>query len=556
MDEKILRCKERDILIKEEKSFVKGALILAAAGMFTKLLGAVYRIPLYNMIGDVGVGYFQMAYPIYAALLAISTAGIPVAISKMVAERVAKGNSRGAYQILKIALTLMLMTGLTFSLLLYFGAEYYANNILRAPLAVYSLRSIAPGIFLVVIMAAFRGFFQGNQTMIPTAVSQIVEQIIRVITIFYLSWLLLSNGVEFAAAGATFGVVTGSLAGVAVLLIFFMFDKRKKEELAFSADLLQESSGQILKQMIYLALPITLGSLVLPLIQMADAAIVPRRLQAAGFNRVDAVALYGNLTGAAMPLVNVPTLFTLALAQSLVPSISEASALKNSSLIKSRSTLAIKLTLLIGLPSTIGMFVLATPISVMLYNNAQVAIPLAIASFAIVFLTLHQTTSALLQGMGRTVIPVINLLIGVVLKVILNYTLTAVPALNIRGPAFGTVLSYGVSSVLNLFIFLNIVGMSFSVVNFILKPLITSGGMGLTVYLSYPVILRLLTNLDVLQSERILVSLSVGIAVGLGVIVYGFLLLISGAITEKDLENIPKIGTKITRLLRKIKIFR
>lgn len=539
-----------------EKSFVKGALILALAGIFTKILGAVYRIPLYNLIGDVGVGYFQMAYPIYAALLAISTAGIPVAISKMVAERVAKGNPGGAIQILKIALTVMMISGLFFSLLLYFGAEWYANNVLETPLAAYSLRSIAPGIFLVVIMAAFRGFFQGNQTMIPTAVSQISEQIIRVATIFYLSWLLLPKGVEFAAAGATFGVVTGSLTGVAALLIFFMFDKRKRRNISFSSDLLQESRGQILKQMLYLALPITLASLVLPLIQMADAAIVPRRLQVAGFSEVEAVALYGNLTGAAMPLVNVPTLFTLALAQSLVPAISEANALKNTILIKSRASLAIKLTLLIGLPSTVGMFVLAKPISVMLYDNVAVAVPLAIACFAVVFLTLHQTTSALLQGLGKTVIPVINLFIGVTLKVILNFVLTAIPALNIRGPAIGTVIGYLVSSSLNLYFLLKLVGLPFSIKNFILKPLLTSGGMGVTVYFTYPLILNFLSRWNILNRDRIIVTLAVLISVGLGIIVYGVLLLISGAITKKDMENIPKIGPKLANILSKLKIFR
>lgn len=540
----------------KEKSFVKGALILALAGIFTKVLGAVYRIPLYNLIGEVGVGYFQMAYPIYAALLAISTAGIPVAISKMVAERVAKGNATGATQILKIALTVMMVSGLFFSLLLYFGAEWYANNILKTPLAVYSLRSIAPGIFLVVIMAAFRGFFQGNQTMIPTAISQISEQIIRVVTIFYLSWLLIPKGVEFAAAGATFGVVTGALTGVAALLVFFMFDKKKKRNTSFSSDLLQESRGQILKQMLYLALPITLASLVLPLIQMADAAIVPRRLQVAGLNQVDAVALYGNLTGAAMPLVNVPTLFTLALAQSLVPAISEAKALKNNLLIKSSSFLAIKLTLLIALPSTVGMFVLARPISIMLYDNVAVASPLAVACFAVVFLTLHQTTSALMQGLGKTVIPVINLFIGVTLKVILNFVLTAIPALNIRGPAIGTVAGYLVSSSLNLYFLLKLVGLSFSVKSFILKPLLTSGGMGVTVYLAYPIILNSINKFNIIDSERTIVSLAVIIAVGLGIAVYGVLLLISGAITKKDIENIPKIGTKVADMLCKLKIFR
>ncbi|SET23762.1 putative polysaccharide biosynthesis protein [Anaerobranca gottschalkii] len=541
---------------KQEKSFVKGAVILASAGIITKILGAVYRIPLYNLIGDVGMGYFQMVYPIYAALLAISTAGIPVAVSKMVAERMAVGNVKGAYQILKVALTLMLVTGLFFSLLLYFGAEYYANRILGTPLVVYSLKSVAPGIFLVVIMAAFRGFFQGNQTMIPTALSQVVEQIIRVITIFYLSWLLLPKGVEFAAAGATFGVVTGSLSGVAVLLIFFLFHRSKTKELSVNKEIVQISAGQTLKQMLLLALPITLGSLVLPLIQMADATILPRRLQTAGFSREEAAALIGHLTGAAMPLVNVPTLFTIAIAQSLVPSISEANALQNIKLIKSRATLAIKLTLLIGLPSAVGLFVLANPISIMLYNDLAVAVPLVIVCFAIIFLTLQQTTSALLQGLGKTVVPVVTLLMGVLLKVILNYFLSAIPVINIKGAAIGTVASYLVSSTLNLVIFINIVGLAFSIMDFVVKPLITSGGMGLTVYLAYPLTFRLISRLNLVSSERLAVSGAVLVSVGLGVVVYGLLLLLSGAITQKDLESIPKIGHKLTKILIKLKIFR
>lgn len=550
----IIFFKERDFLSKQENSFIKGAMILAGAGIFVRIMGAVYRIPLYSILGDTGIGYFQMAYPIYASLLAISTAGIPVAISKMVAERMAEENVKGAYQVLRIALTLMLVTGLTFSLVLYFGADYWAN-LMEQPPAAYSLRAISPGIFLVVIMAAFRGFFQGNQTMMPTAISQILEQIIRVATIFYLAWILLPKGVEFAAAGATFGVVTGSLAGVASLLIFYMFYKKDKHNFVINSNIIQESNRKVLKQMVLLALPITIASLVLPLIQMVDLLIVPLRLKAAGFSQQQAAALYGNLSGAAMPLVNVPTLFTLALAQSLIPSVSAANALKNNALIKSRATLAIKLTLLIGVPSTIGMFVLAEPISIMLYDNIAVATPLAVACFAIVFLTLHQTTSAMLQGLGKTVIPVTSLFIGVIFKMGINYFLTGIPAINIRGPALGTVLSYLISSGLNLTILLKVIGMSFSFKEFVFKPLFTAGGMGGVVYISYPLVNRTLASLQIF-SERMLISFSVLVSVGLGVMVYGLLLLLTGAITKEELQNIPKIGKKMVKLLTKIKIYR
>ncbi len=541
---------------KQEKSFVQGAMILASAGIFVRFLGAVYRIPLYRILGDVGMGYFQMAYPIYSSLLAISTAGIPIAISKMVAERMANNNIKGAYQVLRIALTLMLITGFTFSVVLFFGAEYWATNIMEQPPAVYSLRAIAPGIFLVVIMAAFRGFFQGNQTMVPTAVSQISEQIIRVATIFYLSWVLLGEGVQYAAAGATFGVVTGSLAGVGVLLIYFMFYRRENKDVVLKSEMIQQSTSKVLKQMVLLALPITIASLVLPLIQMVDLAIVPQRLKMAGFTELQAAALYGNLAGAAMPLVNVPTLFTLALASSLIPSISSANALKNYNLIRSRASLAIKLTLLIGLPSAIGMFVLAEPISLMLYDNIAVATPLMIACFAVIFLTVHQTTSGILQGMGKTIVPVTNLLIGLVFKVAINYFLTGIPAINIKGPALGTVVSYLVSSSLNVYILFSAIGLAFSFKEFVFKPLITSGGMGLVVYVSYPVFKNLVNTYSVFQQEQMVVAMSTLLSVAIGVMVYGILLLVTGTITKKELQSIPKVGNLLVKILSKFKLLR
>ena len=205
-------------LTEKKDSFLKGAFILAAAGLVVKVLGAVYRIPLARLIKDEGMGLYQMAYPIYLILLSISTAGIPTAISKMVSEDVAIGRFKNAHRIFKVSMIVLTIIGLGLTVLLGFGANWLAVKIYKNPKAFYSILSISPAIFFVSIMSCFRGFFQGLQDMTPSAVSQIVEQIGRVIAVFILAYMLLPYGVEYAAAGAAFGPVAGSVMGLIVLI--------------------------------------------------------------------------------------------------------------------------------------------------------------------------------------------------------------------------------------------------------------------------------------------------------------------------------------------------
>ncbi|WP_350343741.1 polysaccharide biosynthesis protein [Proteinivorax tanatarense] len=542
---------------KNNASFVKGTAILASAGLFAKILGAVYRIPLFEILGEEGIGYFQMAYPVYSSLIAISTAGIPIAISKLVSERVTQKDPKGAAQVLRVATTLLLVTGFIFSVALFLGAEYYANNILKTPKAVYSLKSISPAIFLAVLMSAFRGFFQGHQNMIPTALSQVVEQVVRVMTIFILAIVFVPMGVEYGAAGATFGAVMGMFGALCVML-YFLYKHRKSFAEAPSRNLVVKYRNRdVLRQIIVLALPISVASMVLPIIHLIDSLLIPRRLVEAGFTEPESAALYGVFTGAAMVLVNVPTLFTTAMAKSLVPSISEANSYKNSTLVKSRTGIAIRLTLLLGLPSAIGLFVLAEPLGLMLFNTADVAISLSIVCFSVIFLTLHQTTGAILQGAGKTYIPVTNLFIGAFLKIILNYTLTAIPEFNIRGPAIATVICYLVSSSLNLYMIYKVIGFKVTIKEYIYKPLITSGLMGAVVWGTYNIlvsteIFAFISNVHI----RLQVTVETLSAVSIGVIAYGFLLLLFGAITQREIEEIPLIGKKVIPYLKKFNLLR
>lgn len=529
----------------KKESFIKGALILTVAGFIVKFLGAIYRIPLARLIGDEGMGLYQLAYPIYGLLLSISTTGLPTAISKMVAEDTAIGKYKNAYKIFRVSLVVLSIVGFILSGLLMFSAKKLSVKVLGNPKAYFSVISIAPAIFFVSIMSCFRGFFQGLQDMLPSAISQIVEQIGRVVAVFVFVILLLPKGVEYAAAGAAFGPVVGAIVGLLMLIMVFF---RKKKDFAnrISQDMGNklESSIHIMFRLFAFAIPITLGGLIAPIMSLADAAIVNRRLQYAGFSITRATELYGQLSGKAAPLINFPATVTLSLAASLVPAISEALALNNRKLVASRSDTAIRISIIFGLPAAIGMFVLAKPITVLLYKNAEAGIPLAVLSWGVIFLSIIQTTTGILQGIGQTLLPVVNLAIGAVVKIISNYTLTAIPSINIKGAALGSVAAYMIAAILNFIAVIRFTGLRIDFSHMFVKPVIATAIMGLCVNVSYKKLI-----LAGISQNRVTLM-----AIVIGAICYVIPLVLLGGIKKSDLELLPG-GQKIANLLTKLGVF-
>jgi len=528
---------------------------LTAAGLISRLLGAGYRLPLASFLGDEGIGLYQMAYPIYTTILSLSTAGIPVAISKLVAEKMADGDKPGAYRVFRISLFILTVVGLVSSIALLLGAHYLAQHILRDPRAYYAVVGVAPAIFIVSVMSAFRGFFQGFQTMLPTAVSQVIEQIVRVATVFGLAIYLLPRGIEYAAGGATFGAVTGALASLFFLLIVYWPWRRWFARLpGRTVPAAEESSGQIIYRIVTLAVPISLGALVLPLMQTLDTVIVPSRLQIAGFNVNDATALFGQLTGMATPLINLPSILTVALATSLVPAISEALALRNYQAAQRRTYTGIRITLLLFLPAMAGLYLLADEICFMLYKNAAAGIPLAILAIGGVFLGLQQTTSGILQGTGRTILPVRNLLVGAVGKVIVSYVLTGIPSLGIRGAAIGTVTGFLLASSLNLYEAKRHIRFTADWREMLLRPLLAVGSMALAVRPVYGVFFELAGAYGF--SLRLQVAAAVLPAIAVSALVYGVALLLVGGVTSEDLALFGTGQGRIWDLLRRIGLLR
>jgi stage V sporulation protein B len=438
----------------QPQSFLRGAFVLAAAGLVVKLLGAFYRIPFTRLVGSEGVGLYQMAYPIYITLIALSTSGIPIAISMLVAEKGARGDRFGARQVFLLALAFLSLFGLLLSLGLYHSAHYLAESVLGDARAYYPLVSVAPAILVISISSAFRGYFQGWQLMWPTALSELVEQCIRVGTVLWAAYLLLDWGVEFAAAGAAFGAFTGgcgSLLVLCCLLLWFERDTvRQPRPRGWSrARSLLDGAGQLMKRLLTYALPVSAGSLVLPLVQTIDAVIIPSRLQDAGFSIHQATALFGELSGMAGTLVYLPAIFTVSLAVSLVPNITDALARGRVREINDRVATALRITILFCLPAAVGMAVLATPLTTLLFDDRHAGTITAWLAPAAFFSGLQQTTSGVLQGLGYTWRPVFNLLAGCLVKIICNYYLTVMPGMDVRGAALGSVAGLLIASLLN-----------------------------------------------------------------------------------------------------------
>ncbi|NLJ71812.1 MAG: polysaccharide biosynthesis protein [Syntrophomonadaceae bacterium] len=509
------------------QNFLKGAVILSVAGAISKILGALYRIPLARLIGDEGIGLYQMAYPIYTTILALATAGVPVAISILVARKETQGFTGDSKKIFKISLLVLFIFGLVLTILVMQSAHFLATYVLKNEQAYYPILAVAPAIFFAGLMSVFRGYFQGYQTMMPTAVSQVIEQLFRVTAVLILAYLLFPLGLEFAAAGATFGAVVGGLVGLIVLTIYYYKFKKtegiKGRELIYSGT----SSVTLAKDMIKLAIPVSFGAVVLPLVQMLDAVIVPSRLMDIGYSTSNATALYGQLSGMAAVLISLPTIFTISIATSLVPAISEALTKKHHQLLNERLNYGFRAGMIISLPSAAGLYVLAYPICDLLYGAPEAGFALEPLAFSCVALAAFQLSSAGLQGIGRPEIAMRHLIVTGILKVFFNYTLTSVPILNIKGAAIGTVIAFTIGSLLNIIMLKKLTRVEYEYIRLIKITAITIL-MGIATRIAY--------NFMVASDIKSYLATVLAISVGVGV--YGILLVL---VKEFDINMIKRI---------------
>lgn len=534
---------------KSKDSFLKGAIILGAAGIIVKIMGAFFRIPLGNLIGSNGMGYYQAAYPVYTLFLTLATAGFPTALAKLVSEKTAIGDHKGANKIFKVAYMVLLITGLISFCILFFGSNYIVTNLMKNPGAYYAMLAIAPALLFVPAMSSYRGYFQGKRDMSKIAISQVTEQFFRVILGIGLAYYFMNNsGPQMGAAGAIAGATIGAVASMTYLIIAYLKEsKQRKAEINASKKFKEESIGKILTKILVVAVPITIGAAVMPLVNMVDNVIVTRRLMDGGYTLEQAVSLFGQLTGMAMAIVNLPSVITSAIGMSLVPSISESFALGKLAKARKETRSSIKITLLVVLPCAFGIASLAEPIMNLLYPAEQgLGSILFTVAPAIIFLGLIFSLNGILQGMGKPMIPVIALSIGMIFKIVISYSLTVIPEINVKGSGLGTVTAYAVAAFIELYFVKKYMGVKFGKKEFIIKPLLTVATMFAAVKLSY----GLIADMAGLGN-----TIGTIISIGIGAIVYVFVLLGLGGISKDEVLMLPK-GEKIYSFLRKLNIMR
>lgn len=516
---------------KNSGGFLKSVFILSLGGFVAKLLGAFYRIPLTNMIGSYGMGIYQLVFPLFSLLLTISTAGIPVAVSKLVAEKTAEGKLGHANKVFAVALALLAAFGLAGGALLYFSADFIANVQGNADAAA-AYKLIAPAVLLVCIISAFRGYFQGNMNMMPTALSQVIEQAVKMAVGLYCAMRFMPDVIKSVNC-AVLGVTASEGVAALVLACIYMFGKKKQakgDEGAFDAK-------STVKTLLALCLPVTLGGLIIPLAQLVDSVLVLNVLHAP-----NATELYGLWAGPVHSLLNMPVVLTLGIATAVVPAISKHHAANDGKGAAEKAAFAVKLTVVAGLPCSLGLIALAEPITKLLYGGLSYdeilvcADLVRTAGVSVLFLSLVQTCTAILQAGGRLYAPVLFLLVATAVKTALEPLLIA-SGLGIFGAALSSVICYLVACLPDLLYIVHRQKTRLDAKEIFVKPL--ACGLVMTVFL--------LAFKD-LAAKFMPNWLCVFLLIGCGAFVYALMLPAVRVFDKDEATKVPLVGRFLAKL--------
>lgn len=505
----------------KKQTFIQGGLILAVVGIVSKFLGLFFRWPLVMMMGDEGMGYYQMVFPLYSFFIAIA-GGIPIAMSKLISENNDLGKEGDNFKLIKISIILLLSIAVATTFFLSFFGKDIIKIFEWKKEVYFSLIAISVAPLFVAIINPIRGFFQGYQNMTETAISQFLEQVGRVLFGVGLAYLLLPKGIEYAAGGAAFGATLGGLFAAVYLIIRYF---KLKPKMKFKA---QTRSSKIFKSLIFAAIPIAIGSTIVSFMGIIDAVLVPKSLLEAGFTSSEANILFSQLTGKATVLVHIPLTFAVAIGSALIPAISSSKASKKFKELGRNVSLAMKFVFVISLPCMMGMFFMAEPIMATIFPGKAAGYDiLKYLSICIPFLILSQITTSILQGVGKMHIPIINMAIGSVVKVVLTIILVPIPVLNVQGAVIANIVSYLVIGALNFICMKYHISYKSSVWNTLCKPLLASLTM---IFISLATFLFMV---DIIPSQSISCILSILV----GMIVYVTMILVLKIFDYKTIRD-------------------
>lgn len=543
---------------KNSTGFLMQGSILAIASIISRIVGLIYRIPLTDIIGKTGNNYYGTAFEIYNIILIISSYSLPLAVSKLIAARMAKGHAKSAKKVFQCSLIFACVSGGAATLIVFLGGNFLAGTLLNTPLSVMALYVLAPALLIVAVVGVFRGFYQGLNTMIPSAVSQIIEQVVHAIVSVVAAYFLFSYGAKvgavlgkkeeyaaaYGAAGGTLGATVGGLIALAfVFFVYMLFRKRftKKVKRDHSRD--EESYREILKVLVLTIVPVLLSTTIYNISSVIDNGIFKHIAELQGYGRKEVAEWWGVFTGQYKVLINVPISIASAMAASCVPNLTAAYRSKDMERVRFQINTSTRFIMVIAFPCTVGLAVLAQPVMMMLFEDSDpVSGKMMVAgAAAVLFYSLSTLSNGLLQGIDRMKIPVKNALISLVAHILLLVALMEFFHLNIFAVIYANAFYALCMCVLNSFAVTRYSGCRQDFRKTFLIPGISAVGMGVIVFLVYRLLMAAIrTNLAATL-----------VAILAGMIAYFVILLLLKGLTEEELSGFPK-GALLVGVAKKL----
>lgn len=487
----------------KKNSFIYGSIILATVNFIVRFIGFCYKIILSKLIGPEGIGLFQMVFPVLMFFVTITTAGIPIAVSKLVAKQNSVHNLKGAKKVFKIALYITFLIAFVLSLIILIGSNYISLKILKNKEINESIIMLAPAVLIISISSVFRGYFYGMKKISPAGMAQIIEQIIRIAFVLGIIYYMYPVSSKLGAFIAVCGISIGEIAGLIwMILNYKLFGKNKTISSSKPVYTIQ-----ILSQIFYISIPITISRLINVSMQLINAVLIPQRLIVAGYSQTEAVSIFGRVIGMSMPIIFLPYIVTSALVVNIIPNLSEELALKRYKMIKNDILLSLRITLLISIPLTFVYIFFSKPIAMFFYEDKIVGIYLGILGYSTIFLSLQHVLSGILHGLGKQVIATVNYLIGMLIQILCTYFLVGNPIFGIKGFFLGFISATIIISLLHYISIIKIMKIDFNTIDYIIKPILSSVSITAIILIIY----NYLRSLNTQNYINFLVCLFIGV---------------------------------------------
>lgn len=542
-------------------SFIIQGSILAFAGILVRVIGLIYRIPLTRILGDQGNDYYSTAYDIYNVLILLSSQSMPLAVSKIVSEKLEKKEYKNAHKVFKGALIYGIILGVSVGFLTFLGADWLAN-VYETPPAARALKVLAPTISVVCVLGVLRGYFQGMGNMIPTAISQVFEQIVNAIVSVVAAYELCAYGLEVAgkdsfctiekattlklswgAAGGTFGTFMGALAALLVMIVF-LWKKfgNIKNNIMIDTNNTTDTYSKITKVIIYTITPVLISTTIYNISNLLDNPIY-KNISSAVFNNANKSMLWGMYSAKYRVLTTMPIAIASSLATAIVPALVRSYVAKNQIEINKKVDLALKFTMMIAFPCGMGLSVLGGPINQLLYNDSgsEIAKMMTFSIFTVIAFSLSTISNAILQGIDKLKVPIKNSAISLGIHLIILPVLMLIFKLDIYAVVIGDIFFGATVSVLNAFSIRKYLNYKQDFKETFFKPLICSAVMGIGCFATYYGLMKVIHINVICTIAGIIIAVAI----------YGIMLIFTKAVTEEELFSIPK-GSLMVKLLKKV----